>query len=149
MSLNDLARKSRGEATAFLGFFHFPLQCVGHVDGVSAKAQHGQDVALERVAYHAQLVDAHVEKLAEVLIFACGLVGHHYAVVEEGLEPRPLELVFLVEIVALGEHHHLLLAAAQGFQRLRHARQWRGGHVEQALAHVDDSRQGVAPNLSA
>ena len=126
-----------------------PRQFEGDVHGMATEPQHGFDVALETVAHHQQLVDANAKGGTELTVLAGRLVGHHFHTVEIVPKARTQQFVLLVENLAFGEHHHLVMApASQGLQRGVHTLKGRGGKAQQTAAQLLDGKQGGGINAA-
>ena len=64
------------------GLFHLPFLLVRNMNCIASKFQHRKDVALARVAYHAESPDVGIEEAAEVHVFVRCLVGYDDAIVK-------------------------------------------------------------------
>ena len=143
----DFLQAGVGELLTLL---QFPDHVVGDVDGVGASLKGGGDVGTERVAYHERLFRGYAEVLAELAVRLLGLVGDGLHVREIGLQSRAVQLVLLVEQLALGEDDEAVAARlrqlAQGGFDLR---QRRGGEEQQLASQGEQLHDDVAGELLA
>jgi hypothetical protein len=107
------------------------------VDGLAAHGEHRQNVGLERVANHQKCGGVHAVAGEHALVGGGVLLAHNLDPGKKIAQARACQFAFLVEEVALGEHHQAVAAPLQFRQHLDYAGQGLDGKVEQALAQVE------------
>ena len=86
-----------------LVMLQLPGDVEGDVDSPGSDGEGRGDVALQRVAHHQQLVGLDIQLAAQVEELFLALVAGDLHVVEVWGQPAALQLVLLVEELALGE----------------------------------------------
>ena len=122
-----------------LGLLQLPCQVEGDMDGGAADGEGRGDVALEGVAYHEHLLGGDAELMTEIAELALALVAGDLYIIEIGGETGTLELLFLVEELALGEDNEAVaplgMELAEG---LLYLGEGRTGELEEVVALLLD-----------
>ena len=125
----------------------------GDIEPCGTDMERRSDVRLERIAHHEQLFGTDGKMAAQGEEICILLVGCDSHPVEQGSQAGAVELVTLVEQVALGEHRHAqrqvvgVNPSSQFLERLFHLRQRVGRQVEQAIAALNQIVDGSSADF--
>ena len=80
------------------------------MNGGAAEREHRQDVAAQAVADHAHAISGDAELAKNAVVGAAVLLEQDFDVAEVMRQPAGLDLVCLVNEIALGDQHHPMMA---------------------------------------
>ena len=128
-----------------VGVLQLPGDVEGYVDGWAADGQRGGYVALQRVAHHEQLGGLDAQAGAELAELGLALVAGYLSVVEVVLEPAALQLVLLVEQLALGEDDEPVGGVLpEPLKGMLHAGQRGAGKLHERIAVLQQLAEGLS-----
>ncbi len=114
-----------------------PQQGVGHVHAGAAERDHRQDVAAHTVAHHAEPLGRDTDPAQDTGVGGEVLFEHDLDLIEVVFEAAGLDLVGLLDEVALGDQHQAVLAAHL-LQHLGHSGKEAHRRGELVVDQVDD-----------